>query len=268
MKTLVMGAAYGYKVEDLKPFVLSLRRHYSGDVLFITGRLDAQSQHFFNSNNIFTYELEHVYHNPREIQLDRYIMYREILEENFEDVERILLTDVRDVMFQANPFGHEVKAQLEFFHEPATYTKCKCNGNWISTVFGPETLEELADKLVICSGTTIGTQAGIMEYINTMIEETDKVKAKNIPLFNGIDQPIHAHAIYKGLFKDYIMYHNGQGPITTVHHQIILRVDRMGQLLNDDNTVTPIIHQWDRADRVKPVLEKTALEGPGPVPDV
>lgn len=263
-----MGAAYGYKIEDLKPFVLSLRRHYNGEVLFITGQLDVQSQNFFNQHNIFTYELEHVYQNPREIQLDRYLMYRDILEENFTDVERILITDVRDVMFQADPFGHEVKSQLEFFHEPASYDRCKCNGNWIATVFGHDRLEQIKDNLVICSGTTIGTRQGIVDYINIMIEEIEKVRARNIPLFNGIDQPIHANAIYNNRFKDFMMYHNGRGPISTIHHQMILRIDRMGQLLNDDNTVVPIVHQWDRADRVKTVLEKTALEGPGPVPDV
>ena len=268
MKKLIVGAAYGYKVNDLKPFVLSLRRHYQGDVLFVTGQLDQESAEFFNNYGIFTYELDYVYQHPTQIQLDRYTIYKDIFEENFLDVERILLTDVRDVVFQDDPFKYPAQADLEFFEEPATFSQCKCNGNWIQSVFGPEAFERLSDKWVICSGTTMGSRAGIVKYIDTMIEETEKVLGRGVPAFAGVDQPIHAYSIYDGLFDNFVTHKNGEGPITTVHHQMILKVDRQGQLLNNDDSVTPIIHQWDRGDRVKPVLEKTALEGPGPKPDV
>lgn len=58
MSELVIGAAYGYRPRDLMPFVLSLRRHYDGQVLFITDTLDAEFKDFYDTYNIITLELD------------------------------------------------------------------------------------------------------------------------------------------------------------------------------------------------------------------
>jgi hypothetical protein len=268
MKTLVLGAAYGYKPAELAPFVVSLRRHYQGDVLFITGELDQESVNFFNQHNIITFELGNVFLNPRDIQLERYGIYKSLLEENFNDAERVLLCDVRDVVFQDDPFKFPAEAELEFFHEPALYSKCQCNGGWIKNVFGEERYDQLKDEWIICSGTTLATGAGIMKYIDTMIEEIERVKQTGIHMFSGVDQPIHAHLAYTDSFPDQVKHHNGEGPIVTLHHQLSLTVDRQGRILNKNREVVPIVHQWDRMGRLKYMFEETAINGPGPAPEV
>jgi hypothetical protein len=92
-----------------------------------------------------------------------------------------------------------------------------------------------------------------------MIKEINRIRATGRPLYQGEDQPIHNYLVYTDYFPSSVFHHNGEGPITTVHHQKQLTFDRKGNLLNKDGTPTPVIHQWDRADACKVVLEKTAL---------
>lgn len=264
MKTLVLGAAYGYRPSDLAPFVISLRRHYHGDVLFITDTLDQEFTDFYNSYNIITFELEDVLNDRWNMQFKRFELYKQLLEDTFTDSERILLTDTRDVIFQDDPFSYLPVAELEFFLEPQLYSKCACNGNWIKERYGDSEYESLKESWIICSGTTMGSRLGILNYIDTMINEI----ANQPPELQILDQPVHAHLIYQGKFPNYHLYHNGEGAVATLHHQMVLNLDRQGQLLNKNGEPTPVIHQWDRMGRLKDVLYYTAVNGPGPAPEV
>jgi hypothetical protein len=264
MKTLVLGAAYGYRPVDLFPFVVSLRRHYDGDVLFITDKLDQEFVEFYNNYNIITFEIDNVLADRWNMQFERFNLYQQILEEHFTDTERILLTDTRDVVFQDNPFRYTPVAELEFFHEPQLYSKCNCNSNWIRERYGNDEYEKLKEQWIICSGTTMGSRQGIMSYIEEMIKEINNQPDE----LQILDQPVHAHLIYQGTFPDYHLYHNGEGPISTLHHQMTLSINRQGQLLNKDGSVIPVLHQWDRMGRLKYIFEETAINGPGPAPEV
>lgn len=264
MNNLIMGAAYGYKTKILEPFVKSLRRHWQGDCLLIVQPLTDEELEFFEKYNIITFELEDKIENPSDIQVIRYDLYKAILEENFLDVDRILITDIRDVMFQDDPFKGSEGYSLEFFLEPSLFKNCSANWPWVGGIYGKEGMDLVKEQWIVCSGTTMGSRNGILKYINTMINEITRIRATGRPLYQGEDQPIHNHLIYSKQFENFNFYHNGEGPITTVHHQQQLTFNRKGVLLNKDGSPTPVIHQWDRADACKSVLERTALEGPLP----
>jgi hypothetical protein len=261
MTQLIMGAAYGYKTELLEPFVKSLRRHYQGDCVIITHPLTDTELSFYEKYNIFTFELEQAIPNPKDIQVGRYDIYKSVLEDNFLDTEQILICDIRDVVFQDNPFKGSEELELEFFEEPCLFKNCTANWPWVGGIYGQEGMDTVKDKFIICSGTTMGTRAGVSKYINTMITEITRIRNTGRPLYQGEDQPIHNYLIYTGGFNNFVIHKNGGGPITTIHHQQQLTFDRKGRLLNIDGTPTPVIHQWDRADACKTVLETHALNG-------
>lgn len=261
MKQLIMGAAYGYKTALLEPFVKSLHRHYNGDCVIITHPLQPSELAFYEKHNIITFELEDHIPNPKDIQVGRYEIYRSILEENFLDVDQILICDIRDVMFQNHPFKGSSNKDLEFFEEPCLFKNCSANWPWVGGIYGQEGMSLVENHFVICSGTTMGTRKGISKYIETMIDEITRIRNTGRSLYQGEDQPIHNVLIYKESFTDFVIHKNGQGPITTIHHQQQLTFDRKGRLLNQDGTPTPVIHQWDRADACKIILETQALNG-------
>jgi hypothetical protein len=262
MSKLIMGAAYGYKTKLLEPFIKSLRRNWDGDCLLVVHPLSDEEHKFYEKYNIATFELEDEIKNPKDIQVMRYDIYKGILEDNFLDVKQILISDIRDVMFQDDPFRGSNGAELEFFLEPCLFKDCTANWPWVGGIYGREGMDVVAAQRIVCSGTTMGTRAGVLRYINTMITEINRIRDTGRPLYQGEDQPIHNYLIYTDHFHGSVFHNNGEGPITTVHHQQQLTFDRQGRLLNLDGTPTPVIHQWDRADACKSVLERTALEGP------
>ena len=261
MTQLIMGAAYGYKTELLEPFMKSLRRNFQGDCVIITHPLSAEELAFYEKYNVFTFELEQAIPNPKDIQVGRYDIYKAVLEDNFLDTDQILICDVRDVMFQDDPFKGSTGVELEFFEEPCLFKNCTANWPWVGGIYGKEGMSIVENRNVICSGTTMGTRVGIVSYIDIMITEIQRIRDTGRPLYQGEDQPIHNFLIYTGVFNTFVLHKNGRGPITTVHHQQRLTFDRKGRLLNDDGTPTPVIHQWDRADACKSVLETQALNG-------
>ena len=55
-KNLILGSAFNYTAEQVKPFVLSLRKFYSGDVVFvINNNTDQDTLKFYEEQNIYTY---------------------------------------------------------------------------------------------------------------------------------------------------------------------------------------------------------------------
>ena len=261
MTQLIIGAACGYTTKDLEPFVKSLRRHYQGDAILVVFPLSDNDRNFFEQHNIITYELENTIPNPKDIQTDRYYFYKDCLQ-NFTTAEHILITDVRDVVFQDDPFKNPLTHQLEFYQEPCLYKNCSANLPWIYGIYAQPAIDLVQDKNILCSGTTMGTYEGINLYIDTMIAEFDRLRSSGRRINPGEDQPIHNFLAYSERFPNWTSHANATQSITTLHHQQQFTFNRAGQLLNDMNEPIPIVHQWDRTNAVKAVAERTALEGP------
>jgi hypothetical protein len=74
-----------------------------------------------------------------------------------------------------------------------------------------------------------------------------------------MDQPVHNHLIYSKKLKNYRINENGKGIVSTMHHSKYLRFDRSGRLLNDDDSITPVIHQYDRCGALSLALLKNSF---------
>src|SRR5262249_23488196 len=95
----------------------------------------------------------------------RFFMWRDYLTEHYAEVGSVLLTDVRDVFFQGNPFlVHRPKPVL-FAAEDGTIGDCSWNREWIRDLFGESVLSSIADNVISCAGTTLGTALGVRAYL-------------------------------------------------------------------------------------------------------
>jgi hypothetical protein len=261
-KNLVLGLASGYSVEKIKPFVLSFRQHSQDDMLFVMADVSEEMAKFCESNQVYTF----IPDEPLQMQtcqINRYGIYLDCLEEYFLDAENILIADVRDIVFQSNPFADYPKKSLEFFAEPEFFKNCSHNAPWVAGIYGAERVNEIADQYVICSGTTMGTRAGMVEYLSTMVHEIQRLEQSGRLLYGGEDQPVHNHLVYDNKFTDFNINQNGIGPICTMHHAKTLSFNRAGQLLNDDGSVIPVVHQYDRCGPMSVAFVKTALSVKG-----
>ena len=135
--------------------------------------------------------------------------------------------------------------------------KSDFNAQWIRQGYGKKALDELKDKTIICSGTTLGEQVAIVPYLQCMTQQFDTTKCKR----KGCDQGFHNYILYQKLMKNnnvqgiekVIVVPQGEGVINNLG---ILRSTLLSELglynkdkqlvLNVDGTVSPVVHQYDR----------------------
>ncbi|GHB95335.1 hypothetical protein [Cerasicoccus arenae] len=179
----------------------------------------------------------------------RYLYYYLYIAANKDRFSNVLLTDVRDVFFQADPFSYPTNSELNFFleHPNARIGSCPVNSFWFRGLYGEEDLKRHSERRVSCSGTTIGTTEGILDYLRSM---TDELTATNARMTNvdGTDQAAHNGMIVNEKVSNYRIWENGSGPILTLGYEPVdnFLPDEEGLVRNFDGSIIPIIHQYDR----------------------
>ena len=174
------------------------------------------------------------------LNMERFFYYAALFERL--EVDRVFIVDARDLLFQGDPFSNW-KADLEVFCEDPSVTigSCPYNSMWVGRKYGPEKLAQLADKPIICAGTTRGTRAAMLNYCRLMCDEIE-----NDATGLNIDQGAHNRLVYDGLLDPVCITPNKQGCVQTVGNQQTFVFDRQGRLLNDDGRPCPVVHQFDR----------------------
>jgi hypothetical protein len=214
--------------------------------------------------------------NYHHAMLNRYMLYWDILDQ-LQGVERVLLSDVRDVFFQSNPFdetwGEGLNVSLEdgrgsigagefgitdtkYDHTTASGVKLRgVNASWIRKTYGERMVERIASKPICCAGVTFGSKSAVMRYLSKMVTEI----ARLTPVINegmGYDQGIHNVLLHSGALDPVTIHANGDGPVYTVHsvpeHELPL--DSENRLVRRDGKPVAIIHQYDRSPRLNAVL--------------
>jgi hypothetical protein len=134
----------------------------------------------------------------------RYEIYW-IVVHNYNPHQWILIVDMRDTVFQTDPFEHVPRRTdasgesglLYFFGENREATrlgKSKMNNKWLTNAYGAYVSEALQDKPTICSGATMGEQVAMETYVRAMVAEADETGT----VIMGSDQGFHNRLHYSG----------------------------------------------------------------------
>jgi len=266
---LVLGTAFGYDVKEVWSFVESLRRHYDGEViLLVSSRSSPGFIDYLRGRNIQLVYFDCLYWMDTHFQVARYIRYGELLRGSRERYDRVLLTDVGDVFFQAHPFADLPPGDLFFFLEDhhATITVCPSNSMWVQHVYGPEALLRLQSKRISCSGTTIGTHEAILGYIDKLLSHAKPALMSRLGRFSGHDQGIHNFLLHTGAFPGATVFENGGHVYTLaqVPGQDIA-VDARGISLAGSARLPAVIHQYNYHAATKTFVEAAFPLPPQPV---
>jgi hypothetical protein len=111
----------------------------------------------------------------------------------------VLITDMRDTIFQRNPFGNDAPTVngLQVFQEFYTVRTTHWLVDWpVGDCKGVHYNEPM-----LCSGTTIGTRNAMIDYLNIMqIEMYEWMSSPKCCCFdtNGDDQSMHNYLYYSG----------------------------------------------------------------------
>lgn len=164
------------------------------------------------------------------------------------DYDRVLLCDVRDVLFQEDPFKHlpQVGLAASIEHRRYTVGSEPYNSYWVRQAYGEDMLRRIADKPVACSGVTYGDAAAIQRYLRMI---GDEIFALNAPSARqpGTDQGIHNVLLWTGRYGEFHRLETFDSAIATLGgaEPKELNLDR-GHLFNRDGSVVSVLHQYDR----------------------
>lgn len=172
------------------------------------------------------------------------------------DVTSVLVTDVRDVLFQNDPFEPVVMG-LELFAEesPITIGAQPANRDWVLELYGREVLRQIEAKPVSCCGTVIGDRASILHYLAEMRQESFW---RRQPL-TAHDQGIHNYLLWTGRLEPSRLIANGEGRVLSMALMKSVDLDERGYVVNRDGTVPAVLHQYDRHPEIaEALLERLA----------
>lgn len=177
------------------------------------------------------------------LQALRYKYYYEILQTDARDADQVLLTDLRDVLFQRDPFEEPLDS-LEVFLEVPSHALATevSNRTWNEALFDPSYLERFGDLTVSCSGTVIGPRAAILDYLKEMQGETIW---RRRPL-GAADQAIHNYLIRTDRLPAARVVANEHGRVLTMFEMTSVRRNAAGEICNADGSVPAVLHQYDR----------------------
>jgi hypothetical protein len=224
----VMAMATGYNLGDYKRFVGSLRKTgYQGHVILaVSPVLEPDVEEYLTSKKVTIKRVSYVNcshpllkeeeqngNHDKELvtcvhpypslkhRWARFPLLRDYLKECTTCTGPVLITDMRDTLFQRDPFGPEAPLvppnTLQVFQEhPMVRTT-----HWLVDWPVGDCKGVHFDKPMLCSGTTVGTRSAMLEYLRVMHAEMDAwMQDPKCCCFktNGDDQSIHNYLFYSG----------------------------------------------------------------------
>lgn len=268
-RTLVMGLTVGYGEAELAPFIESLRTcGYEGDVTLVTFDTSIATSAYLKSWSVQELSFESLPFLPMSMNSARMLKYLEFLRnevlgaDGAHRYDYILLADVRDIVFQGDPFARVDGADVYYYLEADRLIgDCPINSRWMEQAFGPEVRRSSASHRISCAGTLIATPLGLMEYLLQMVLHI--CRSRPSVRQSGIDQAIHNYLMINGLVANATIRENGLEVMTVpAGRPDFLSVAEDGRIRNPDGSFSETIHQYDRNERLNAaVMERYRRAG-------
>jgi hypothetical protein len=247
----VMGMATNYHVGEFRNFVGSLRKSgFLGNIIlaispdpkpgvveYLTRNnvtmkrltmvdcktdimgVDASKKADLNEHDIEVMTCADPYPDLK-VRWGRFALLRDYLFLCKECTGPVLVADVRDTVFQRDPFGPEAPpvTGLQVFEEHRTIRTT----HWI-VKFPIEKCKDISfNQPMLCSGTTIGTRIAMLRYLSDMVNEM-KIWMQDPKCccnkMSGDDQAIHNYLYYSGKLPYANAIKNRMGLVNTVGGQ-------------------------------------------------
>ncbi|MBD2089097.1 hypothetical protein H6F67_04415 [Microcoleus sp. FACHB-1515] len=182
-----------------------------------------------------------LWHHPLFV---RWMSYQDFLKVR-QNYKRILISDVRDVSFQAPFFEHLGEASLHLFEQDQIYGVAEVDTRWYQELYGSQELAKVNGKPALCLGTIMGDFQGVKTLVDSLCEDTLKCP------FGRVDQTVFNKLFYEGRFNGVTIqvHDNKEGPILTISEPHVVdhfKTDLDGVFYKENKNLIPVIHMYDR----------------------
>lgn len=238
---IVLGYATGYDAHDIAPFVRSLRAVFAGEVaLVVDDRPDVAALLAENGVQALSAAVAGAW-APHAVMarfaaFDRHLAGR-------PHARSVLLTDVRDVVFQNAPFEPTPEG-LEVFLEGDRLGDHAFNMKYLRAVAGEAMAARLAPAPSVCVGTVMGPREEVVRFCRLVLMLA-AIPRSDIGGTFGADQAACNLALHLGLLKARVNPNFGRVATIGLTPSESLSFEN-GRVINPDGSVSAIVHQHDR----------------------
>jgi hypothetical protein len=187
----------------------------------------------------------------------RHYFYFDYLLKHGRKIRNVLLTDVRDVIFQRDPFAFPLSNRIHVAMENPDISvgACPWTSQWVLAGYPPEVLGRLKDKEMSCAGTTMAPVPLMMRYLRQMLAE---IAGMN-DAYACADQAAHNVLLHEGKLDPVARLRNFAGPILTLGSEPRYELNEQKELVNRDGSIIAVIHQYDRHPELVRIFEAKAV---------
>ena len=167
-RRLVIGAAYKYGPDQVRVFVESLRATgYAGDVIMLVGRLQWRLKAYLRRHGVrpLPHWSTRRLHGP--IQAHRFERFAKVLARAAGRYDQVVVSDVKDVLFQRHPFADIREPGCRFYLEaaPWTFATEPTNGRWARLFLSAEEFAAISPRRISCCGVVLGDAKTVADYL-------------------------------------------------------------------------------------------------------
>lgn len=255
---LILTSMINYKWRDIEPFFVSLKKANIKNyecivwVYNIDKHTRMKIQQYAKIVNIDYDFIKKMKKNKFFITEWRHILYKDFLNLNRNKYNKVLLTDIKDVLFQKDIFKYNWKDDfLGVAIEKQIYAEDELGKLWIERKYGIDIYNEFKSKHIICAGTIIGNIEIVLNLLNLLCKQIFSGQ-----YFKNQDQADMNYLIFKGIFKYPLQKSDNKlGPIITIgtENNIVIKNDF---ILNYSNDIAYLIHQYNRFEKIELLVDK------------
>lgn len=240
----ILGTNYKLYTKEFPNFLESLRNtSFDGElVLFLDDFHEIEAIQYLNglydSTNKIKTKILPFPDSGGGFVTKRFEVYLQYLYEH-PNYSNVMLTDIRDVIFQKDPFDFDIGHYVNCFAESNIIKNCRANSKWMKESFGDKCLNELGDHIIINAGVTIGSYYSIILYLENIVNCMKKNAIIN-------DQAAHNYLIYNGKIKNIKIHYNHSSPVMTLAYinKNDIYYNKYGQIINYDGSIVNVLHQY------------------------
>lgn len=266
----IIGSIVGYQPDAIRPWVNSIEMNVPDVQKFMVVYEGTPSEtiQFLKIRGFTVLEKQ----GPFPIVTQRFFDYYQLLVSN-PDLELVIMTDVKDVIFQSDPFQHVGKCDLLVGEESIKIDDMPWAKINYSATF-PFEYEQIKERTSLCAGVFGGTR----EAVADLCQATFRQSIGSLALHRDHGQPPDQAALNIVLGSSLLASGFEEGSLWRTQHEsawvthlgvcldeghqqwvndTIPTVDEDGVVRNEDGREFCIVHQYDRfPDLNRKVLEK------------
>lgn len=200
-----------------------------------------------------------------EPHISRYYYIREVLEElkkrPGEDI-RVLLTDSRDAIVQADPFEMIEEGEVYCGLEDAKIGDRSLNHEWLAHLYGEPLARQLDGEYAACSGVILGDIDRVYALVDAIVSEANQ-HYERCAFRPALDQGIFNKLVHHDK-QPVERLKNGNKILATTgtlnsqkdRKKVDYKLDSKRGIINNKKNLIGIVHQYDRKEYLNEWIEE------------